>query len=102
MRGDPKLDRDAIAACLAENYGIGAATITYLAIGHDMNAFVYEVRASDGTIYFLKIRSAAPYEPSLLVPRALIDRGIGNIIAPLRTRSSGLWCRLDGYDGHTV
>jgi spectinomycin phosphotransferase len=38
----------------------------------------------------------------LLVPRALQDVGIGNVLAPLRTRASGLWCPLDGYDGYTV
>jgi spectinomycin phosphotransferase len=37
----------------------------------------------------------------LLVPRALIDRGIGHVLAPLRTRSSGLWCPL-GDDDSTV
>jgi spectinomycin phosphotransferase len=102
MRDDPGLDVGKIAACLNENYGVNAASISFLPIGHDMNAFVYEVVADGGTSYFLKIRSGPLYEPSLLVPRALIDLGVQNVIAPLRTNASQLWCPLDGYGGYTV
>lgn len=31
------------------------------------------------------------HEPTLLLPRALLDKGIAGIMSPIRTRSSGLW-----------
>ncbi len=102
MRDDPGLDVSKIAACLRANYGLRVASITFLPIGYDLNATVYEVVAGDGASYFLKIRSGPIHEPGLLVSRALIDLGIPNILAPLRTRASTLRCPLDGYDGYGV
>lgn len=102
MRDDPGLDPGKITACLGANYDLLVASVTFLPIGYDPNAVVYEVVARDGTPYFLKVRFGPVHEPGLLVPRALLDRGVPNVIAPLRTRASDLWCSLDGYDGHTV
>jgi spectinomycin phosphotransferase len=102
MREDPGLDVGAIAACLDAHYGIRVASVAYLPVGHDMSASVYEVVAEDGASYFLKIRSGPVHEPGLRVPRALIDLGIRNVLAPLRTRASSLWCPHDGHDGRNV
>ncbi len=102
MRDDPGLDAGEIAACLDARYGIRVVSVAFLPIGYDLSAFVYEVVADDGASYFLKIRSGPVYEPGLLVSRALIDLGIGNVLAPLRTSDSGLWCPLDGYEGYSA
>ena len=102
MREDPGLDGGKIAACLDAHYGLRVANVAFLPIGYDLNAAVYEVVADDGRTYFLKVRAGPVHEPGLLVPRALTDLGVRNVLAPLRTRSSGLWCPLDGDDGHTV
>ena len=82
MRQDPGLDVGKITACLNTNYDLQVATIAFLPVGYDPNAAVYEVASHDGLSYFLKIRSGPVHEPSLLVPRALIDLGIRNILAP--------------------
>ncbi|MGH2558690.1 MAG: phosphotransferase [Thermomicrobiales bacterium] len=102
MREDPRLDAGTISACIDAHYGIPLASVTFLPVGYDLNAAVFEVVSRNGTAYFLKIRSGPVHEPGLLVPRALIDRGVRNVLAPLPTRSSGLWCPLEGDDGHTV
>ena len=102
MREDPGLDAAAIAACLHDHYGIEAAVVSYLPIGYDLNAAVYEVQAADGASYFVKVRFGSVFEPGLEVPRALIDRGVPNILAPVRSRTSALWRPLDGYPGYTV
>ena len=102
MREDPGLDMGTIAACLKDHYGLDVAAATYLPIGYDLNAAVYEIQAVDDTPYFLKIRFGPVFAPGLDVPRALIDRGVPNILAPLRTRSSTLWAPLVGYPGYTV
>ena len=97
MREDPGLDVGRLSACLDAQYDLRVVSVTFLPIGYDPNAVVYEVISWDGTAYFLKIRFGPVHEPGLLVPRALIDRGISNVLAPLRTRSSDLWCSFDGY-----
>jgi spectinomycin phosphotransferase len=96
MRDDPGLDLDEIAACLATEYGLRAAGMTYLPIGYDMNAAVYEVRASDGRACFLKVRFGPVHEAGLLAPRALTDLGVTNVLAALPARSGRLWAPLDG------
>ncbi|MDQ3226379.1 MAG: phosphotransferase [Chloroflexota bacterium] len=102
IREDPGLDVSTIAACLNEHYGLRAASITYLPIGYDFNAAVYEVVSPDGITSFLKIRFGPMHEPGLLVPVALADLGVPNLLASIRTRSSRLWCALAGYPGYTV
>ena len=102
MREDPHLDHGAIAASLAAHYGLEVASVAYLPLGYDFAAAAYRVVAADGAEYFLKIRSGPVHEPGLLVPRALIERGVPNILAPLRTLAGDLWCPLGGDSGHTV
>jgi len=96
MRDDPGQDLDAIAACLNAQYDLRVSAITFLPLGYDLNAAVYKVIAEDGTDYFLKIRFGPVNESGLLVPWALSERGIRNVLAPLQTRSSELCCSCDG------
>jgi spectinomycin phosphotransferase len=102
MREDPGLDVGKIATSLEEHHGLRGASVAFLPIGYDPNAAVYEVVAGDGGSYFLKVRFGPVHEPRLTVPRALIDLGIPNVLAPLPTRSSGLWCPLDGHPDHSI
>jgi spectinomycin phosphotransferase len=96
MRDDPGLDPGMISACLDDQYDLRASAIKFLPLGYDLNAAVYKVSAEDGTDYFLKIRFGPVDESGLLVPRTLSERGIRNVLAPLKTRSSALWCSCDG------
>src|SRR5579872_1735936 len=97
MRQEPDLPREKIAACLSARYGLTVVSARFLPIGHDLNAFVYEVTAADDQTYFVKIRVGAVNPSSLLVPRILIEHGIPNILAPIRTRIRTLWCSLESY-----
>jgi spectinomycin phosphotransferase len=102
MREDPGLDVGKIVASLEAHYGLRVTSATFLPIGYDRNAAVYEIVSRDGTAYFLKVRYGPVNETGLLVPRALIDHGIPNVLAPLRTRSSSLWCPLGGYPDYSI
>src|SRR6188768_3427006 len=99
MRDNPGFTLKSIADCLDAQYGIEAAEIAFLPIGHDMNSFVYKVVAVEGDAYFLKIRTDPVYQLGLLVPRALIDNGSLTVLAPLGTRASGISAALEGHDG---
>jgi len=102
MREDPGHTVEEVSACLEACYGLNVASVAFLSVGHDPDAAVYRVVARDGASYFLKVRFGPVHEPSLLVPRALIEHGIRNVLAPLRTRSSELWCPLDGRHDHSL
>ena len=43
MREDPGLDVDKVSACLQAHYGLRVTSVTFLPIGYDPNAAVYEV-----------------------------------------------------------
>ena len=95
MRDDPGLDLDSITACLNAQYDLRVRSVTFLPLGYDLNAAVYKVIAEEGTAYFLKIRFGSVHESELLVPWALAERGIRNVLAPLQTRSRDLWCSCE-------
>jgi spectinomycin phosphotransferase len=102
MREPPDLRIDGLSASLRVHYGLRVVSVTFLPVGQDPNAAVYRVVTRDGSEYFLKVRFGAIDEPGLFVPRALEDLGISNVVAPLRTLTSELWCPLDGYDDHRI
>jgi spectinomycin phosphotransferase len=95
MRDDPGLDLDTITACLDVQYDLRVIAITFLPLGYDLSAAVYKVIAGEGTAYFLKVRFGPVDESGLIVPWALAERGIRNVLAPLQTRSGELWCSCD-------
>lgn len=102
MREDPGLDFGRISTSLDTHYGLRVVSVTFLPLGYDPNAAAYQVVSRDGAAYFLKIRSDPVHEAGLLVPRALIDLGVKNVLAPIRTRSSALWSPLDGHAGYGI
>ena len=102
MRDDPNLDLGKIAVSLDRGYGLRVASVSFLPLGYDLNAAVYAVLTTDGVPYFLKVRFGPVDEAGLLVPRALIDQGIPNILGPLRTRSSALCLPFDDATGYSV
>jgi spectinomycin phosphotransferase len=95
MRQSPNLPEQSLLACLRTHYDLPVISCRFLPIGYDLNAFVYQAVTAEGDAYFVKVRKGALHPPGLLVPRLLIERGIPNILAPLRTRTRALWCSLD-------
>ncbi|MCA1572749.1 MAG: aminoglycoside phosphotransferase family protein, partial [Chloroflexi bacterium] len=57
--------------------------------GYDMRAASYDVAA--GGRYFLKVRLEPPRLAPLEVPRALLDAGVMNVLAPIPTVAASLW-----------
>jgi spectinomycin phosphotransferase len=96
---DPCLDSRKVVSSLETHYGLSVVSVSFLPPGFDPGAAVYAALAADGTPYFLKVQFHAIDETGLLVSRALIERGVPNILAPLRTRSAHLSAPLDGHPG---
>src|SRR5687767_8949818 len=89
MLEDPALETDALRTALRAGYGIEASAFRFVP-GYDPRAASYEVTA-DGGSRFLKVHLDGLNAASLDVPAALLDAGVGNVLAPIRTRSSALW-----------
>ena len=102
MLDDPGLDPSTIMAALKAHYALRVVSVTFLPLGFDPGAAVYDVLATGGTRYFLKVRFGASDETGLRVSRALIDRGVPN-----RQNASYRFCRgialpqrTRGYNAH--
>ncbi|MGH2429908.1 MAG: phosphotransferase [Candidatus Limnocylindria bacterium] len=90
MLEDPGLDSRDLAAALLTGYGIEASAFTFVP-GYDMAAASYDVAATDGR-FFLKVRFGPwPSAEALEVARALLDAGVPNVLAPMRTLTAALW-----------
>lgn len=88
MLEDPGLDRRELAHAIRTAYRIEATTFEFVP-GYDMRAASYEVTAADGR-WFAKVRLGSVADAPLEVPRALLDAGVSNVLAPARTLTSAL------------
>jgi spectinomycin phosphotransferase len=97
MLEKPGIKDETLIAVLRERYGIPAAELEFLPIGHDSNAGVYRVRAHDGTTYFAKVKKGALDEASVMIPRYLKDHGLRQVVAPLHTVAHDPYTHVDDF-----
>ena len=88
MLDDPGFDEDELAAALRSVWGVAASTFTFVP-GYDMRAATYVV-GTDGERLFLKVHLGTPPDAPLVVPSALLEAGVPNVLAPIPTVTSGL------------
>ena len=96
MRKSTLVADAAIVACLRASYGVAVAELTFLPLGYDADAWVYQAVADDGRAYFVKVRRGAVYAPSVAVPRALRAAGLAEVVAPLPTIDGSPWGEAEG------
>ena len=89
MLEDPGLDLGELTASLREAFGIEAISFMFVP-GFDMQAASYGVASTDGR-WFAKVRFGPVVDAPLEVPRALLDAGVDNVLAPVRTLTGTLW-----------
>lgn len=97
MRKPPHIAEEQLRACLQDRYGLIPVMLDFLPVGLDYNAGVYRVVSEQGTAYLLKVTSRPLYEPRCLVPRYLNEQGIRSVVAPIPTRDSALWTRVEEW-----
>jgi spectinomycin phosphotransferase len=97
MLEKPDIQDERIIACLQEEYGLLVVQVDFLPLGVDRNAAVYHVVTDTGTPYFLKLRRGVFDKTSVALPTFFSDQGIGQIIAPLATKTGQLWASLDVF-----
>jgi spectinomycin phosphotransferase len=99
MRDKPELRDEVIAMALSQNYGIDAAGIEYLSLGHDFDAWVYRVDVANGPPRFLKLKREIEHEAMLAVPHYLREHGVAQVVAPLAALTGDLWIHVDRFVG---
>ena len=98
----PDIPLEVIAVALRDHYRIETSAIAFLPIGNDARSFVYRAHGANSVRYFIKLRAIerigespdrratdsadTTYKLSLLVPRALRDTGIREVVAPVPAR----------------
>jgi spectinomycin phosphotransferase len=74
-----------IIDCLNINYGTKVATLNFLPLGADMNAWVYKAEAHDHSAYFVKLKRGHHHDISITILQLLHHAGIQQIILPVKT-----------------
>lgn len=97
MLEKPDLSDEKIIACLHDEYGLPGIQLTFLPIGADPNSSVYRAVATNGTVYFVKLRRGVFDEPAVELPKWLSDQGVKQIIPPLATKIGHLWADLENF-----
>lgn len=97
MLEKPALDEAVLSQTLAQAYGLLVVRIEFLPLGAAQYTAVYRVTGGDGACYFLKLRSEAFDETSVILPHFFIQQGIRHIIPPRTTRAGQLWANLENY-----
>ncbi|MHB8132642.1 MAG: phosphotransferase [Anaerolineaceae bacterium] len=96
MLEEPDIDHRKIQICLEREYGIHASQIEFLPLGADLNTAAYLVE-SNGTSYFVKLRSGFFNELTVTIPEYLSKQGMQQIISPINTISGGLLANVANY-----
>ena len=100
MLEDPGLDRRELARALKTGYGIEATGWVFVP-SYDLRSASYEVALADGRA-FLKVHVGTVPDAPLEVTRALLDAGVTNVLAPIRTLTSALWHPMGEGGGRSV
>ncbi|MGJ7528531.1 phosphotransferase enzyme family protein [Variovorax sp. GB1P17] len=99
MLTPPDLSQDAIAQCLANEYGLHTTRAEFLPLGADVNSAVFRVDANDGAAYFLKLRRDDFKQAVVAIPAFLHhEKSIEAVMAPLPTTDRQLSVRNLGFD----
>lgn len=96
MLTKPHLQDQRIIASLRDEYGLPVVELHFLPKGADQHAAVYRAVASDGRVYFVKLRRGG-FETAVALARFLGNQGLESIIAPLATKTGHPWASLEAY-----
>jgi spectinomycin phosphotransferase len=90
----PELPADVLRAALLREFAIDAAELAPLSHGVDTEAAGLRVRASDGSLWFAKLRRGRFAEVALALPAFLAASGIHQVVAPREARDQRLCASL--------
>lgn len=79
------LSNERMIESLNNDYGLKISKLIPLALGADMNAWVYKAQSSNRLSYFVKLRKGHHDDLSVNILSLLQDAGVKQIIAPFKT-----------------
>ena len=85
---DPEIHTRKVAVALRTAWAVEASALTFMP-GYDMRAASYAVATTHARA-FLKVHFGPRADAPLEVPRTLLEAGVPNVLAPMRTLASGL------------
>ncbi len=97
MLEKPDLPDERLIAGLRDDFGLDIARVTFLPLGSDVDTAVYRADGKDGPPFFAKLRRGPDDGTSVKIAQLLYDRGIEQIIAPIRAHDGRLWAPLDEF-----
>jgi spectinomycin phosphotransferase len=97
MLTPPDIPAKIIVAHMRDHYDLAIQQATFLPLGADAYAAVYQLDAEDGSAYFLKLKRGEFDEAGVAVPATLHEQGVAHVMAPLRTSAAQLWATGHGY-----
>ncbi len=86
-----------LISCLNTNYGIEVASLTFLALGADMNASVYKAEGHNRISYFVKVKRGCTDDISVMIAELLHNAGIKQIILPIKTTHGQSSHRIENF-----
>lgn len=99
MLTPPDLSQDAIAQCLADEYGLHAIHAEFLPLGADVNSAVFRVHANNGSTYFLKLRRGDFTPTAVFIPLFLHhEQSIDAVMTALPTTGGEPSAQSLGFD----
>src|SRR5690348_7960687 len=83
MLDKPAVDEGMLAAQVAATWAVDVAGLVFMPVGLDGHAWGYQVDASGGARYFLKMRRGEFTPAAALLPEFLLTHGVGQVVAPI-------------------
>lgn len=97
MLEKPALADNLVCSFVQKEYALQIDRLAFLPLGYDVHTAVYRLEASDGKLYFLKLRKG-DFDPiTVVLPQFLCQQGLTSIISPLETSRRQLFATLDEY-----
>lgn len=93
----PDLADATVAGYVRQGWGLTGASVRFVPVGYDAQAWAYDVRTADGERYFLKLRLGSTDPVAVLVPQLLRERGLHQAVAALVTAAGDPWFRVGEY-----
>lgn len=97
MLDKPDIADSVIIGCLEADFGLSVQSLTFLPLGADRGTAVYRVLASDGRLYFLKLRRGNFNRASVAIPQYLSKQGIRQVIPSFKTEIGQLWASVGQF-----
>ena len=97
MREAASISEITLTTAIEDSYGMTVKKLTFLPVGADASARVYQSVTNDGTRYFLKARKGEMNQASLAIPHYLQGKGVAQVVAPLATHTQNLWIEQDDF-----